>query len=111
MKSAFECFLKAAKCEMLAHASADVRPKALLATAKQWRMLGEQVRLQRMVIHVLQKAASRCSRRELGRAQRSDRRSCRFAHPATFPRGLLLGMTQVALGQAVGLTLPANPEV
>ena len=44
MKSAFECFLKAAKCEMLAHASADdVEQKALLATAKQWRMLGEQV--------------------------------------------------------------------
>jgi hypothetical protein len=45
MKSAFECFQHAAKCEEQARqATNDAGRTALLETAKHWRTLGEQAK-------------------------------------------------------------------
>jgi len=45
MKSAFECFQHAAKCEEQARqATSDAARTALLETARQWRALGEQAK-------------------------------------------------------------------
>ena len=45
MKSAFECFQHAAKCEQQAfEAITESGRIALLETAKHWRMLGEQAK-------------------------------------------------------------------
>ena len=45
MKSAFECFQHAAKCEEQARqATSDAARRALLETARQWRTLGEQAK-------------------------------------------------------------------
>jgi hypothetical protein len=45
MKSAFECFLHAAKCEEQARqARSDLGRTMLLETAKQWRALGAQAK-------------------------------------------------------------------
>lgn len=45
MKSAFECFQQAAKCQEMADAAADANDRAvLLATAEHWRMHGNKAR-------------------------------------------------------------------
>jgi len=45
MKSAFECFQHAAKCEEQAQqATSDTGRAALLETARHWRSLGEQAK-------------------------------------------------------------------
>ena len=46
MKSAFECFQRAAKCEDIARATSDRSDRAmLLATAQHWRDLAKSTRL------------------------------------------------------------------
>ena len=46
MKSAFECFQHAAKCEEQAkQATSEAGRVALLETAKHWRTLGEQAKV------------------------------------------------------------------
>ena len=43
MKSAFECFQQAAKCQEMAEAARDDKDRAvLLATADHWRALGKE---------------------------------------------------------------------
>ena len=45
MKSAFECYQQAAKCQEMASAAADANDRAvLLATAEHWRTLGNKAR-------------------------------------------------------------------
>jgi hypothetical protein len=45
MKSAFDCFQQAAKCEEMASAASDDASRAvLLATAGHWRVLGKVVK-------------------------------------------------------------------
>ena len=45
MKSAFECFQHAAKCEQLAKdARAEADRALLLATAEHWKMLGNEAK-------------------------------------------------------------------
>jgi hypothetical protein len=45
MKTAFECFQRAAKCEGMALAPSDEANRTvLLETAKHWRMLGERAK-------------------------------------------------------------------
>ena len=45
MKSAFECFQRAAQCEELAKDAKDETSRSLmLNAAKQWRALGEQAK-------------------------------------------------------------------
>ena len=45
MKSAFECFQRAAQCEKLAKDAKDeTSRRAMLATAKYWRGLGMQAK-------------------------------------------------------------------
>ena len=62
MKSAFECFQHAAKCEEQARqATSDAGRTALLETAKHWRTLGEQAKASEADVTVRPLAAVRAT--------------------------------------------------
>ncbi len=60
MKSAFECFQHAARCEQLAEtARNDSIKAALLQTAKYWRKLGEQAKTDESTRQTFEPTAAR----------------------------------------------------